>query len=457
MPVPYWLCLFLVCVYCHDTRSVDSTLHNGLNAGKEIAEEINGGDFLSTIGKAAKTAVPFLSAIATVSKLIFGQGNSQPPELQFLKQLSETVNARFDQVDIQFSDIKRLINWSSVRVSYNDIESRILAVSNAYDNLYRVPGSALNAQRQIFITSYESGYQDSGIKLYKGFMNDDNVFGQGLLGPAMQYTENDRGKMRTFMLGILKLLIMAAKLELEYYGIKGYNTVVPFYVQQWQVRLERINPKMIAADFEVASKYHSQLVVDIESFAAMNSSLSNEDYSRVLYQKLSAKYFWRDWLVIISSPNSHYRAYYHMCDGYAKQIHNKDVAVASVDNQKTPISKGQVDILVNSLNQTCKNTATEIHVCGDHFTEHDGAKEMYAWITPTIRANCSSPYASVGTSDRQLYFTPHLKRLIGICGKRDQPLESIAKMQPLRNRRYTALTKRLYISHLLCGEVYFFG
>ncbi|XP_062594879.1 uncharacterized protein LOC134256234 [Saccostrea cucullata] len=458
MRIPSILLISVICIYSHDIRAVDNNLDNGLQAGNIIADEINAGEFLSIVGKAAKIAVPFFSTIFDVTKLIFGIGQTESPELQYLRQFSETVNLRFDRVDAQFSDIKRLINWSTVQVTYTDIESRIIAVSDALNNMYKVPKLAIDAQKQIFITSYESGYQDSGIKLYKGFMNEGNVFGTGLLGPAMQYTEPDRGKMRIFMLGILRLLFMAAKLEFEYFAIKGFSGgIVPFYVQQWQTRLERVQAKMLVTDQDVASKYNSQFLLDIESFATLNSSLGNEDFSRGLYKKLSDKYFWRDWLVIISTPSSRNRACYHMCNGFAKQLHNRDIAVASVDRQKTPINKTEVDTLVSSLRQTCASKTKTSGGCGLSFTTYPKADEMYSWITPRIRTNCLSVYAAVGTSGRQLFINLS-KRIIGACGKRLYLENDESKrFQSSTNRRYTALPKRLYISHLNCGEVFFFG
>lgn len=98
------------------------------------------------------------------------------------------------------------------------LESNIHAVSEQFSRIYQVPESGINEQKKMFIISYKNGYIDSGSKLFTAFMQDHRVLSQGLLRPAMKYTRNDRGKMRAFMLGILKLLLMAARVELAYLG-----------------------------------------------------------------------------------------------------------------------------------------------------------------------------------------------------------------------------------------------
>lgn len=46
----------------------------------------------------------------------------------------------------------------------------------------------------------------------------------------MKYMRNDRGKIRIFMLGILKLFMMVVKVELVYLGVKGYDFLILFYI-----------------------------------------------------------------------------------------------------------------------------------------------------------------------------------------------------------------------------------
>jgi hypothetical protein len=180
----------------------------------------------------AKSIAPFVNVFTSVVKLIFGISTTptESPELQFLRQLSDTINTRFDQVNTEFLDVTKLIRWSSVQVSYSNLEAKIHVVSEHFSRFFKVPKSGFLDQKALFINSYETDYSDSGSKLFAGFMFDNGAVSEGLVRPAMFYTENDRNKMRIFMLGILKLILVAAKVELGYMALKGQDNIIPFYV-----------------------------------------------------------------------------------------------------------------------------------------------------------------------------------------------------------------------------------
>lgn len=80
-----------------------------------VAVNINNGTFTAVVKDVAKTVSPVLKAFNTVIKLIFGTGTSTTefPELKNIRNLSESIN-RFDQVNSQFSNVKNLIDWSTV-------------------------------------------------------------------------------------------------------------------------------------------------------------------------------------------------------------------------------------------------------------------------------------------------------------------------------------------------------
>lgn len=281
--------MFALCV---TTKCINAQLRSALVAEVEVAKNINKGAFTAVVKDVAKTVAPFLNAFTSVVKLIFGihASSTVSPELKFLRNLSESINRRFDQVDLQFTDVKNLIDWTAVQVAYGTYERNIRAVSDHLNYTFLVPASSMNQQMQLFAMNYENGYDGSGSKLFTAFMQDHGVISQGLLRPAMKYTRNDRGKMRTFMLGILKLLIMAAKVELSYLGVKeGYDSLVPFYIHQWQIRIEQVQEKMKAIDLELKNVYHPQSLKDIDRFTmdSKNLRLSNHNFSRNLYQELS--------------------------------------------------------------------------------------------------------------------------------------------------------------------------
>lgn len=366
------------------------------------------------------TVSPFLNTISSVLRLIVGirSASTQSAELEYLHRLSDSINQRFDEVSRQFSDIKNLIRWTAVQTSYANLEGNIHVVSEQFKLIFEVPSSGINQQKQSFIDCYDQNYHESGNKLFAGFMIDNGVVSQGLIRPAMNYTENNRGQMRVFMFGILKLLLMAANVELGYKVIKGYDNLVPFYSHLWQARIENIQKKIQMIDLELKNTYLTQVYKDIDTFSDNNFRLSNNMFSQNLHKKLSTKYFWRDWLVVTSThTEDRHDAHSRTCNGVIKSTHRtKDIVVDSVDKEKPFFNLNEVDKLYVSLRTTCSNTARCINIgfgggigryrrrrCEITITE--SAETIFSWFTDVC--NSCRTYSSIGiigTSKNPVYY-----------------------------------------------------
>lgn len=392
--------------------NVDSQ-NSALSAGEAVLENISNGEFTTVVKDVANTVAPFLKAFTSVVKLILGiqSSSTESTELQYMRNLSESINRRFDEVNAQFNDVKNLIDWSAVQVSYGMLESNIHAVSEQFSRIYQVPESGINEQKKMFIISYKNGYIDSGTKLFTAFMQDHRVLSQGLLRPAMKYTRNDRGKMRAFMLGILKLLLMAARVELAYLGAVGSDLIAPFYIHQWQIRTEQVQEKMKAIDLEMKNVYYSQSLSDIDRFSmnSRNLRLSNHDFSRNLYEELSRKYFWRDWLVVVSThTEGHHDAHSRVCNGVIKSVYRtKDLVIDSVEHYKAIFDISEVHGLCASLIQTCRNKAYYHDNCHQYHGPHRSKSKrcgyyvypsdaivIFNWFNSAV-TSCQT-YSSVG-------------------------------------------------------------
>lgn len=419
--------LLTVVTLCFSAKCLDAQ-GSAFGAEEAIVDNIIKGKFTTVVKDVAGTVTPFLKTFNSVVRLILGiqSFSAESHELQYLRNMSESISRRFDQVDSQFNDVKKLINWSAVQVSYGILERNIHTVSGQFNRILQVPESGVNEQRKLFITSYQSGYRDSGTNLFRAFMQDHGVISQGLLRPAMEYTRNDRRKMRTFMLGILKLLLMAAKLEIAYLGAVDYNAVVPFYIQDWENRIEQVKEKMIKTDIDLKDVYLAQTISDIDRFAEKdnNLQLSNHDFSRNLYEELSTKYYWRDWLVVTSThTESRHDAHSKVCNGKIKSIsRTKDLVVDSVEHDKHNFDIGEVQLLCASLNQTCQNKAYINH-CQNYYVGHghkmkrcgeyvypDVADDIFNWFG-SVKTSCS-PYSSIGIiakNKNPVYYTGPVK------------------------------------------------
>lgn len=187
--------MFALCV---TIKCINAQLRTALVVENEVAKNINKGAFKAVVKDVAKTVSPFLNAFTSVIKLIFGihTSSTQSQELKNLRNLSESINCRFDQVDMQITDVKHLIDWTAVQVAYGTYERNIRAVSDHLNYTFLVPASSMNQQLQIFARNYENGYDGSGSKLFTAFtaFKHHGIISQGLLRPAMNYTRNDRSR-----------------------------------------------------------------------------------------------------------------------------------------------------------------------------------------------------------------------------------------------------------------------
>lgn len=434
------LCILAGCIVCLSVErsGVQAKQMYTFRAKENFLKILNRGAVTTVVKDIANTVAPFFQTISPVLKLIFdiGSMSSTSAELEYLHKLSISINEKFDEVNRRFDELKNLIRWTAVQTSYSNLEGNIHVVFEQFKLIFEVPLSGVDQQRQLFISCYEKNYHESGSRLFAGFMLDNGVITPGLLRPAMDYTKYNRAHMRTFMFGILKLLLMAANVEFGYKSIKGYDNLIPFYSHIWKVRIEQIQGKINDIDLELKNNYLTQVYKDIDTFSDNNLRLSNKEFSQNLYQELSTKYFWRDWLVVVSThTEGRHDAHSRTCNGVIKSTHRtKDLVVDSVDKEKSFINLNDVYKLCASLVTTCNNTATCRNIPGfagigrykrcDFIETRENAETIFNWFTD-VRNSCSN-YSSIGiiaTSKNPVYYASHTEgnssRLfvqdLGIC------------------------------------------
>ncbi|CAH1801646.1 unnamed protein product [Owenia fusiformis] len=184
--------------------------------GKEILDVIKDKKFTKALTKIAGSIAPFLGALGPFVSLIMAfipMGDSA--ELAFMKEMMKKIDNRFDQMDSRFDDIERLVDWTKVAVNFGQIEQRIMAMGEQYRDLYTSTAPASN-KSYIFIMNYENDYQNSGLKLYQAIVNPQGEFQENLGQSIMRYTKNDRNKTQGFLLGVMRLILQAVKIEIAY-------------------------------------------------------------------------------------------------------------------------------------------------------------------------------------------------------------------------------------------------
>ncbi|ESO96691.1 hypothetical protein LOTGIDRAFT_174733 [Lottia gigantea] len=391
------LVLYVSVTTTKEIRDTASNIQNGLSAAKELGDFIVAKNFNNVIGKLASAVTPYLGIVGPFVSFIMGFfGLSESAELKAIKRLNQDVDNRFDKVDIEFDEVKNLIEWSKIQVQNSNAEQNINAVNTDFEHIYTFSSGAVKTAVSTFVDNFKTVYQDSGTKLYDGIMNEGQMFGDGLFSAVVKHTEYDRGKSQTFMLGLLKLLMKAAKLELAYHQLKGHTAALHDYQNVWNTRFTHIRSKMMSTDNYIVSQYDTQSGKDIDNYLIKNpkTKMNNNDFNNMLYDFLAKKYFWRDWFTVtykhINGGKVHKVG---QCGGYTKFNSNnsgRNVVVDSVDKLKGHINRYRALEVIHSVN-SCRR----LYHFGKPIYIPKHCDTAYNTFPASVKDHCD-PYAAQG-------------------------------------------------------------
>ena len=333
-------------VYAADTAS---HLMDGLHLASELGSFIETQNFSKTITKLASSASSYFGIVGSVLGFVFSLFGSGPSaELQAIERLQREVALRFDRVDHQFTAVKREIDWQRVELQFSNFESKIHAVGQKYlDLTASTTKSDFTARKNLFLGNFAQDFSNSADKIYDGVMNDHQVFSKSLFDSAIDSFEWDRKKTQNFMLGVTKLLMFGATLELAYYHLK-YPSQESYYRHQWQVKFERFKQKMVAIDHKLETQYGHQLGVDVDRYIVNHAHDANSDITNHLFDVINKKYYWRNWMVMTADHSTDSAKYaVRVCNGATNTAHGKNVAVASIPQTKSHLTSTQQSHVLN--------------------------------------------------------------------------------------------------------------
>ncbi|XP_076106910.1 uncharacterized protein LOC143075402 [Mytilus galloprovincialis] len=300
-----WLFMMTVLlIRCTSVHSISSdeieTINNGLEIGKSIAELLEKMEFEQVLTKIGKGVGPFLGAIGPFIGIISTFFQSESAELAYMKKMMKYIDSRFDQMDKRFDNIEQMIKWNVVQVNFGQIEQRIKAMEHELRNLYSVPSEAVENRKKIYILHYESDYQNSGTKLYHAIVNNQSIFQEDLCTSVLRYTDNDRKMTQVFLLGVMKLLLQAVKIELAYLYVNKYIHNANFTKSLWINRIKEVQKKFNDTDVHCINVYLSESKEDIDEYLKKNKGTkfkTKNGFVTGLFNLLAGKYYWRDWIV----------------------------------------------------------------------------------------------------------------------------------------------------------------
>ena len=313
---------------------------SGLEAAEAMANFVKEGNFKESLKALGSSVADYLGVVGPFVDIVLGFiKGPDSAELQYMKEMMNQIDTRFDQLDYRFNDIERLIDWTAVKVNFGVLEHNILAITERYEHIYKVPPEAVAEVKNVFVKKYESSYQDSGYKLYQIIVKPSTL--QENLGVSvMRYTENDRKKTQIFLLGTMQLLLQASKVEIAYLHAVNFTHHKEFIKSVWKTRFEELKNEFEMIDRNVTEVWHSQSGKDMKKYSAKNSEMSHKNFAHGLKNMLKVKYYWRIWLVIVYNPVSGSDKHYvHKHGGHHMyREHGRNIIIASKDSQSPRMS-----------------------------------------------------------------------------------------------------------------------
>lgn len=351
------LAVFLInCPTAVDSISKDdmNKIKSGLEAGEAIARLLESKQFGSSLSKITFSAGPYLGAVGAFVGFISALNPSESAELVYMKRMMKAIDRRLDLFDYQFDRIVRLITWSVIQVNFGQIEQKIKAMSLELEDLYNVPPSAVKNRKLIFIKKYDSDYQNSGLKLYLFIVQKYSTFQKNLGIAVMHFTKNDRRKTQIFLLGVMQLLLQAAKLELAYLSVHKYYSNAEYMKVRWTNRIQEVRQKFEHIDNQCKNEYHSESGKDIDEYSLGNRGKTNQSFATELWKLLCSKYYWRDWVVVVYDPIWGYDHHtVRVSGGHIKfRKDGRNILVASVDKRHPVMNVGRAEQQMKKVSMT---------------------------------------------------------------------------------------------------------
>ncbi|XP_062567421.1 uncharacterized protein LOC134229670 [Saccostrea cucullata] len=397
MKLMFWALLSVVVTSVIFAQTGNDIVDNGITAGTELAQAIGDKKFASTMGKLATRVGPYLGMVGPAIGIIAAIAGLQQDsaELQFMRNMLSQIDNRFDKVDQKLDDIARRMDWNRARVQFFTFEKKINAMKLELEKLYNASGDGFTSFRDTFVTVYECVYENSAQLLYSHIVSHGSTFSSNVLTEAVRANQHDRRDMQAFMLGLTKVILMGSQVEMAYYKIKHPNSLKG-HEQKWTGQINEMRKAMEKVDRDLTNNFKDVAINDAKTILTNNRGASKSDAAKKVYDKLTTKFYWRNWFVAvyndIAGGNNHWM---WACNGGLVFRHNGfNLIIAS-----NPTATGHLN--ASSARSLLKNA--KYYSRNFWGTKYLDAKDIFNNIKFT--RSCSS-YTAVGVVRTNANFSP---------------------------------------------------
>ncbi|KAK3086404.1 hypothetical protein FSP39_017941 [Pinctada imbricata] len=391
------LILFVaICLPLTHAQDTTAAIENGLALGESLATIMESGNFRSSMSKLATSIGPYLGAIGPAVGIIMAFTNQKDPQIEFMKTMLKRIENRFDKIDEQFKQLTNQVNWNKYEIQLSKHESTIRTLSKNLGAVYKASSGSRPGQIRSFIRTYDSNWKNDP-QVLMTYTTGTGLFHENLIDMFKTYTENHRGKVQKFMLGLTDLILRGVSVELAY--LEFINETASYKKDRknyWTREVKKMRNFMSKIDRGLYSSrlYLPQMGKDIDKLLINNKGRKHSDFATIAYNFLMEKFNWRDWLVVsyndVKGGSKHW---VKQCSGTIKfRNQGRNIVIASVRRSSTPILKVKKS----------KDAAEKIFKDMKIFDSKRfnpflfmGADKIYKSFPSTVRDRCS-PYSGAG-------------------------------------------------------------
>ena len=268
---------------------------------------------------AARNLSSFLGAVGSIVKFIFAIIPSGPdPVMEALREGFLEINTKLDRLQDGITQLRTFIDWKSRETRLENYASKINAISekllllekiaaniSVLSNI-RTPTPAESEQLQNLtnhVYPYEINYVLNDYCRPPNFvdhheiasvMSDENLFSS-----HAYYYSNDRRKVLNMTQIAMYYLAQASQVHISCLLLNNtHDAVIAHRKWQWEqifIDFERVVREV---DDDVKESWHDQArYLDIPKWFRDYRGINNADCVKRLEDELSAKYYWRNWVV----------------------------------------------------------------------------------------------------------------------------------------------------------------
>lgn len=293
------------CKEVYDDMEADiGTVAMGLAAAARVTKVIEApreGQIISTISSIAGSFNPYFEAFSSIVPLFFGSGQ-QPGVDDIIELLVDGLNdvdERFDALGSKIADLERVIRREHlVTRLFSSIEDLAQANSRVKDYF-----SLRSEERMKDLTDYS-------LVVYNAINTIEMSFKGELAAPELceyiiSVSKVDRRQVYNFLVDLFRRMIQGISDYVLIAKLNGRKDV-PTTILEMSGRLHQVSKRIDNCDWAIRKKrWFKQWQKDVEEELGNIKLVKSKPESHLatrISNKLSKKYWWRDWLIVVYRP-----------------------------------------------------------------------------------------------------------------------------------------------------------